>query len=145
MLSLTKIALPALALAGLAACAGPAPISNAEAQRRAAALAGQGAGPGIVSGPVISSEQRPAGGITTQPIGADPERRGGVQASPANAAPRLASGISDEQDFDAVSSRESIESDAARRASQAAQYQVVQPGALPTRTGATGRISWPMR
>lgn len=46
-------------------------------------------------------------------------------------------GISDEQDFSAVSSRETIESDKERLARNRAQYQVVQPTALPQRT-ATG-------
>jgi len=67
------------------------------------------------------------------------ERIGGVQASPLNAAPDLNNpGISDEQDFDAVASRESIESDAQRRAAQAAAYEQVQPTAVPERTGSTG-------
>ncbi|PIE11453.1 MAG: hypothetical protein CSA72_04875 [Rhodobacterales bacterium] len=70
--------------------------------------------------------------------GADPLRTAGVQASPANAAPPSHTGISDEQSFSAVSSRETIESDAARRAQQAAAYQVVAPTALPTRSGETG-------
>ncbi len=43
--------------------------------------------------------------------------------------------ISDEQDFSAVSSRESIESDAQRRAAQQQAYQVIEPTALPTRLG----------
>ena len=43
--------------------------------------------------------------------------------------------ISDEQDFTAVSERESIESDAVRLARNREQYQVVQPGALPERSG----------
>lgn len=47
-------------------------------------------------------------------------------------------GVSDEQDFGAVSSRESIESDKARIAANRAQYVVIQPGALPTRPGDTG-------
>lgn len=46
-------------------------------------------------------------------------------------------GISDEQDFSAVSSRETIESDKERIARNRAQYQVVQPTAIPQRT-ATG-------
>ena len=46
--------------------------------------------------------------------------------------------ISDEQDFSAVASRESIESDAERRAAQAAAREVVEPTALPTRTTGTG-------
>lgn len=49
---------------------------------------------------------------------------------------RGAARISDEQDFGAVSSRETIESDAERLARQRAQYQVIQPTALPQRTGA---------
>lgn len=59
-----------------------------------------------------------------------------VQASPTNPAPALVnnSGISDEQDFDAVSARQSIESDAERLARQRAQYQVIAPTAVPERT-----------
>lgn len=60
-----------------------------------------------------------------------------LNASPSNAAPVLLNnpGISDENSFDAVSSRESIESDAARIATNRQQYTVVQPTALPTRSG----------
>jgi hypothetical protein len=47
-------------------------------------------------------------------------------------------GISDEQDFDAVSARETIESDAERIARNRAEYVVVEPGALPQRPGDTG-------
>ncbi|MGB1235288.1 MAG: hypothetical protein ACPG5U_06125 [Planktomarina sp.] len=43
--------------------------------------------------------------------------------------------ISDENSFDAVSGRESIESDAARLATNRQQYSVVQPTDLPTRPG----------
>jgi len=46
--------------------------------------------------------------------------------------------ISDEQDFDAVASRETIESDKARIDRNRSQYQVVQPGVLPVRPGETG-------
>jgi hypothetical protein len=47
-------------------------------------------------------------------------------------------GISDENDFEAVKARETIQSDAERIAQNRAQYQVVQPGALPQRPGDTG-------
>jgi hypothetical protein len=47
-------------------------------------------------------------------------------------------GISDENDFAAVAARETIQSDAERIAQNRAQYQVVQPGALPKRPGDTG-------
>ncbi|MEO0357583.1 MAG: hypothetical protein AAF386_04680 [Pseudomonadota bacterium] len=48
--------------------------------------------------------------------------------------------ISDEQSFDAVAGRESIESDAARLAANRQQYQVVQPTDLPTRPGGLPNI-----
>jgi hypothetical protein len=47
-------------------------------------------------------------------------------------------GVSDEQDFQAVSARETIESDKARIERNRAQYQVDQPGALPQRSGEGG-------
>lgn len=43
-------------------------------------------------------------------------------------------GISDEQDFNAVSSRVTIEGDKERLARNRAQYQVIQPTAIPERT-----------
>lgn len=59
-----------------------------------------------------------------------------LQASPSNPPPQIVdtSGISDENDFDAVSSRQSIESDAERLAQLEASRQVVQPTAVPTRS-----------
>ena len=48
------------------------------------------------------------------------------------------SGISDEQDFSAVSNRETIASDKERIAQNRAQYVVVQPRDLPVRPGDTG-------
>ncbi len=47
-------------------------------------------------------------------------------------------GISDEQDFTAVSERQSIQSDAERLAAQREAFQVIQPEALPTRTRSSG-------
>jgi hypothetical protein len=47
-------------------------------------------------------------------------------------------GVSDEQDFEAVAARETIESDKARIERNRAQYQIDQPGALPQRTGQVG-------
>ncbi|MDG1281409.1 MAG: hypothetical protein P8O10_08870 [Pseudorhodobacter sp.] len=46
--------------------------------------------------------------------------------------------MSDEQDFSAVASRETIESDADRLARQRAQYEVVAPTSLPERSAETG-------
>jgi len=63
-----------------------------------------------------------------------------LEASPSNPAPAAVNhaGISDENDFGAVSSRQSIESDADRLAQQRSQYQVIEPTAVPTRQGAAG-------
>lgn len=47
-------------------------------------------------------------------------------------------GVSDEQDFEAVAARETIESDRARIDRNRALYQIDQPGALPQRTGSVG-------
>lgn len=58
-----------------------------------------------------------------------------LEASPDNPAPQIVGGnprLSDENSFDAVSSRQTIESDAERLKRQRAQYQVVEPTALPT-------------
>lgn len=46
--------------------------------------------------------------------------------------------VSDEQDFAAVSARETIESDKARIEANRAQYVVIQPGSLPVRPGEMG-------
>lgn len=70
----------------------------------------------------------------------DTGRVGGLDASPGNAAPviRNNAGISDEQDFDAVAERETIESDAQRRAAQAAAREQIAPTAVPERPNTTG-------
>ncbi len=131
-----------------------------ERARREAMLAGDapltGPAPQTIDagGPAITSQELSAVGIgqatqsqTVQTQTAQTEtaapvsgRAAAVQAQPGNAAPVLVNnpGISDEQDFNAVSSRESIESDAERRAAQIANYQVIGPEALPERTGNTG-------
>ena len=76
--------------------------------------------------------------IAAAPVGA-PLSATAVPTSTAGAAPvRNNPGISDEQSFEAVSSRETIESDAERLARLRAEYQVVQPEALPERQGGTG-------
>lgn len=62
-----------------------------------------------------------------------------VDASPSNPAPIPMNhpGISSENDFEAVSAERSIESDAERLAQNRAQYEVVQPTAVPRRTSST--------
>lgn len=64
-----------------------------------------------------------------------------VHADPANPPPETvttASGISEENDFEAVGAQRSIESDAALIARNRAQYKVIEPEALPVRSGDTG-------
>lgn len=46
--------------------------------------------------------------------------------------------ISDEQDFSAVADRESIESDAQRLRAQREAMQIIEPTAVPTKTGPSG-------
>jgi hypothetical protein len=79
--------------------------------------------------PTVSDPNDPNRPRGNAPAGIQ-EQSGEVQPKPG--------GISDEQDFSAVSSRETIESDKARIERNRAQYVVVQPGALPTRPGDTG-------
>ncbi len=75
----------------------------------------------------------PVAGAPLSAIPAAPVATAAV-ATPARDNP----GISDEQNFEAVSARETIESDAERLARLSAEYQVVQPEALPEREGDTG-------
>lgn len=58
-----------------------------------------------------------------------------LQASPSNPAPRNSTAISDENDFGAVSERQTIASDAERIANNRAQYQVIGATSVPTRAG----------
>jgi hypothetical protein len=82
----------------------------------------------------------PAAVATPLPTDSTERPRGGAPAGIKEESGEVAShtGISDEQDFGAVSARETIESDKERIARNRAEYVVVQPGALPTRPGDTG-------
>jgi hypothetical protein len=60
---------------------------------------------------------------------------GAVAIAPGAQVPTV--GVSDEQDFSAVSSRETIESDKARIEANKAKYQQIAPAALPERTAET--------
>jgi hypothetical protein len=75
--------------------------------------------------PVADSAARPRGSAPA-----------GIQEESGEVAGNV--GISDEQDFNAVAARETIESDAERIARNRAEYVVVAPGALPQRPGDTG-------
>jgi hypothetical protein len=127
---------------------GAAPVTGFDPARVGAAIDAadpQAAAPAPLIAPV------PQGGaygavIGTAPAAApldpfDPNRpRGDAPSTIAVQTGELAhmepssTGISDEQDFNAVSARETIESDAERLARNRAQYTVIQPTALPPRT-----------
>ncbi len=87
-----------------------------------------GAATGTVAytAPATNTGDRPRGGA---PAGIKEESGEMAHSNPA---------ISDENDFQAVAARESIASDAERIAKNRSEYVVVQPGALPVRTGESG-------
>lgn len=151
-------------VAGLAACT-PAQVPDSgagvgfndyadfelERARREAAL--NGIGPGGTRLPtsqaIPTSELQAAGiGQTGAPLSAiNPPQTQTQTQSQTTPATQIASGaapasvqptISDENDFGAVSSRETIESDAQRLQQVAAAREEVQPTALPTRPSNTG-------
>lgn len=144
---------------GLAACTAPVPDSGAGFSDYGSYMNQRAADP--APAPVA-----PSGGFSTAGAAAAIDRASGTGAPvplPAPAAdpnsglisdtrPRgnapagiqedmgevQARGISDEQDFDAVTARRSIEGDKAQIERNRAQYTVDQPTALPERTGDTG-------
>lgn len=150
-----------LVVLALSACAPPVPdsgpgvgfgdysdyVRQREAQRQAAVVPAK---------PVFSTERAAAAiDAAGQPVAVSPTQgrlitgeplngvrpRGGAPAGIKEESGEMNPGssrISDEQDFGAVSSRESIESDAERLARQRAQYEVVAPTALPQRSGSSG-------
>lgn len=87
-----------------------------------------------------SREAQLAGGVISGPaVVAEPLSASTAYAAPAAAPMATASvGISDEQNFDAVAARETIESDRARIEARRQQYEMVAPTALPQRTQGTG-------
>lgn len=93
----------------------------------------------LPAAPSVTQAPLPQAATTPQTT-PESEVRPVVDASPLNPtpAPVQTPGISDENDFDAVAARQSIESDRERLAQNRAQYQVVTPTALPTRDDALG-------
>lgn len=151
-----RVSIAALILAALSACAPQVPESgqgvgfdnsfDAQRQRDADLAQGTFGVPETGQPPVPGSAEATAA-ETTRIL--DETRAGTpgsaelnsgvapVQATPGNPPPLSLDnpGISDENDFDAVAERQSIESDAERIANNRAQYEVVQPEALPARPG----------
>lgn len=107
----------ASAAAAIDAAEGKAPLSALNTTPVAAAPAGE------TRGIIIGTGQRPRGNA---PVG--------IKETTSEMAGVAGSAVSDENDFAAVSARETIESDKARIERNRAQYQVDQPGALPQRT-----------
>jgi hypothetical protein len=154
---MVRLSLSAVAVLALVACAPQVPDSargvgfesySDYMKRRDGELAGrQGA---VVPGPAISPERPGAGAQAlgpSTPLTAipdlDPNRPradtvAGVQTQSGEMARVSGTAISDEQDFDAVAARETIQSDAERRRQQQQQYVVVEPTALPQRSGSGG-------
>ena len=80
----------------------------------------------------------PVSAASAMPLPAAPVPGAVAGASPAIAPQPTPLGISDEQDFKAVSARETIETDKQRIATNKANYQQIAPAALPERdTAAT--------
>ncbi len=142
-----KFAILTVSILALCACAPQVPDSGEgvgfndyaeyelerERASREAALQG-------TSGPTISQNGAivpPSAGVSTTELAA-----AGIDTQTVPDVPNAALGsnpeISDEQNFAAVASRESIESDAERRERQAAVYQLIEATALPNRPGNAG-------
>ncbi len=155
------------ALFALAACDATVPDSGAGVgfgdyetyQKQKAAREAQLSGQVIPGAPAVSSvaldgSGAPQSGINPQNAGSDValetqavlaatranSGEAPLDASPSNPAPvRLnnPAGISEENDFSAVDARRTIQDDAALRALQQAQYEEIQPTALPKRNGSS--------
>ncbi len=121
------------ALAAESTSAVPAPASVTEAPLSAPAEGSAEATAAETSRVLAATRPGASNGL-----GNDAATNSGVEpvnASPSNPAPAVinSAGISNENNFDAVSGQRSIGDDAARIAANRAQYQVVQPEALPDR------------
>lgn len=161
-----RIAATTLTLLALAACSSPMPDSGAGA--RGTQAAGPSALPAAASvqsqpldseGAAVAAEAAAALGLPSSgaatPAGATAAPMSAlttsvtasaatapmVAASPEDLPPEgtpVAASLSDEQSFQAVSERETIQSDAERIAQNRAAYVVIQPTELPPRPNGTG-------
>ncbi len=99
----------------------------------------------IAASAIAEAEAGTGTGFTAPPLdpmdlGGDRERGNapaGIEETTAEMG-FVTAGVSDEQDFSAVSTRETIASDMARIEANRSQYVVIQPGALPVRPGDVG-------
>ncbi|MBV0913891.1 hypothetical protein [Anianabacter salinae] len=138
------------ALIVLGACAPPIPDSNPAPRgvgfddfnsyraQQDAELA-RAAPPATPAAPATEAEQLAADTATALGRAPASTPEAGVDTAAAPAGPDLNNPrISDEQNFDAVASRETIESDAERLAAQREAYRVIEPTAVPVRPADTG-------
>lgn len=153
---MVRFFLSGAALAALVACQPAVPdsgvgVTSAQASAaRDAQLAGLPAPAPVDAGTPLDPAARPLpASVTAAVTGDSTESQAAaaaaaansgvapVDASPSNPPPAVvnSSGISSEQNFDAVSAERSIESDAQRLAANRAQYQVIAPTDLPVRPG----------
>lgn len=147
------IVVPMLVLSVTAGCAGRIPDSGAGVgfdDYSTYQQAGQGqsqlpTASGTSEGAAVAAEASAALGLapSAQSTSAMPAPMNAMNTGAANTtAPAAPAGnsasLSDEQNFQAVSGRETIQSDAERIAANRAQYQVIQPTDLPPRPGGTG-------
>jgi hypothetical protein len=134
--------------AGMGGFNAPAPVQTGPiggaipAGDLAAAGIGQG-GFGQTGGAAPLPGVRSSAGVAPMPVGNGMMNGGGMAPmQTASADPmtgvRSNSGISDEQNFQAVTGRETIESDAQRRQAAIAAQQVIAPQPLPQRPAETG-------
>lgn len=156
-----RITFTVLVCAALAACAPSVPDSAAgvgfndydeylrEKAAREAALTGSSLPPPTaISSEPLSATPGAAGASDAESLAAEAraaltetQMNSGepvVHADPSNPPPQTvttAGGISSENDFEAVGAQRSIESDAALIAQNRAQYKVIEPTALPQRSG----------
>ena len=106
-----------------------------QALPQAGAISGETPGAASSAGSDVARETQAMLDATRTNSGVPP-----VEADPNNPPPEAvnAAGISDENDFAAVDALRSIQDDKARQASLKAQYQQIQPTALPSRAGSGG-------
>ncbi len=148
-----RILIPVLSVLALAACEptgvntqGGVGFQDYSAYQQQQAYLSRSRGPvrpqataSAAAAPVApASAQITSGPITSGPITSASATGAPLSALNPNAAITSNAGISDEQNFDAVASRETIESDRERLERQRAEYQAIAPTALPERTGPSG-------
>ncbi len=150
-----RYSLAFVALAVVAACDMPAPGNDAgvgfgsydqyktESARRAAELAGNA----LPAPDAVSNETLPPSQIARQPLpqatpeadlAADTQTVLNDSTQAADPATLNNPGISDENDFEAVGARRTIETDAERLARNKEKYKVIEAQPLPRRPGSNG-------